>query len=94
MLRTYVYRFLGQVFRPRLTWRDGIAFVLGIAVPMAIWSAADDFIEFAADQVWTELLAGLALVVLMRAVAAPYDMWRELLVYISELHREMDDKGA
>lgn len=94
MLRTYAHRFLGQVFQPRLTWRDGIAFVLGIAVPLAIWFAAGDLIELAADQVWTELLAGLALVVLMRAVAAPYDMWRELLVHISELYREMDDKGA
>ena len=94
MFRTYVHRLLGQVFRPRLTGRDVIAFVLGVAVPLAIWFAAEEITEFAADLVWTELLAGLALVVLMRAVAAPYDMWRELLIHISELHREMDDKGA
>jgi hypothetical protein len=94
MLRAYVQRFLGHVFQPRLTTRDVIAFLFGLAVPLALWFVADEFIQFPADRVWPELLVGLALVVLMRAIAAPYDMWRELLTHVSELHRELDDKGA
>lgn len=94
MLRAYVHRFLGHVFEPRLTARDVIAFAFGLAFPLTIWFVADEFIAFPVERVWPELLAGVALVVLTRAIVAPYDMWRELLMHVSELHREMDDKGA
>jgi hypothetical protein len=91
MLRTYVHRILGHIFCPRLTWRDAFAFLLGVAIPLTVWLTVDEIIEFANELIGWELLAGLGLVILIRAIAAPYDMWRELILHVSELHREMDD---
>jgi hypothetical protein len=93
MLRIFLHGFLARVFRPRVTWRDVFAFMLGVAIPLAFWLVADEFTELAANPVWTELLAGFGLVILVRAVVAPYDMWRELIVQVREMHREIDDRS-
>jgi hypothetical protein len=90
-LRLYLHGLTARVFRSRMTWCDALAFIFGAAVPLTVWFVAG---EFVGDLMWAELLASLGSVVLMRAIIAPYDMWRELILHVKELHREMDDKRA
>jgi hypothetical protein len=90
MLLTYLGRFLVHVLRPQFTWCDSLAFLVGVSLPVITWLVDDAVIEFALDLVGWELLAGLGLILLVRAFAAPYLMWRELMVHVSQLHRELD----
>jgi hypothetical protein len=92
MLWAYTNRFLACVFRPRLTWRDVAAFVLGFMVPLGVWLTREEAGEFAMNIVSSEFLAGLGVVLLLRLICAPYIIWRELIAYISELHQELDGR--
>jgi hypothetical protein len=92
MLWAYTNRFLECVFRPRLTWRDVAAFVLGFMVPLGVWLAKEEAGEFAMSIVSSEFLAGVGVVLLLRLICAPYIIWRELIAYISELHQELDGR--
>lgn len=92
MLRAYLRKLFAFVFCSRFTWRDAPGFLLGLAVPLIIWLASGASSESAHEIGSWEILAGIGLVVLLRAVVASYVMWRELTIYVSQLHRELDDK--
>jgi hypothetical protein len=94
MLWAYINRFLLCAFRPQLTWADVIAFLLGFFIPLAAWFASEESDDFrmSMSMIRDEFLVGIIFVLLLRFICAPYLIWRELIAYVSELHRELDEK--
>ena len=92
MLWAYVNRILRCVFNPTFTWLDAAGLLLGLLVPPMVWLTGGPIAELAIDVVSWELIAGLVFLMALRAIAAPYLMWRELISYVSDLHRELDSK--
>ena len=92
MLWAYINRFLLCAFRPQLTWADLIAFVVGFFIPMMVWFVSEVPDDFRMSMIRDQFLVGLIVVLLLRFICAPYLIWRELIAYVSELHRELDEK--
>jgi hypothetical protein len=91
MLWAYLCGLFRCVVRPGFSRRDAVGFIFGMAIPLTAWQLRDEVIESAIDVLDWQLLAGLIVVLLLRAIAAPYVIWKEQIAYISELRQELDD---
>jgi hypothetical protein len=92
MLRAYIIRLFICALRPKLTWADVITFMLGFFAPLIVWLVGEEDHEFRISTIRDEFLVGIIVLLVLRFICAPYLIWRELIAYVCELHRELDGK--